>query len=164
MSRAATNSGIVGLGAIVDRPIEVERLVQQVANAGAGASSLFVGTVRDSNDGRPVVGIDYQAYGPMAERELRAIIGEARERHGTLGIAAEHRVGFLLIGEISVAIAASHARRGPAIDAVRYIIEQIKRRLPVWKREHYADGTREWIDPTTPFGLAVTGVGDESHP
>ena len=158
--RPAVGSGIVAVAAIVDRPIEVERLVQLVANAGAGASSLFVGTVRDSNDGRPVVGIDYQAYGPMAERELRAIVAEASERFATLGIAAEHRIGFLEIGEISVAIAASHERRGPAIEAARYIIEQIKRRLPVWKREHYADGTREWVDPTKPAGLAVAALDE----
>jgi molybdopterin synthase catalytic subunit len=158
--RPAADSGIMIVGTIVERPIEVERLVQQVASAAAGASSLFVGPVRDSSEGRPVVGIDYQAYGPMAERELRAIIAEASERFGTLGIAVEHRIGFLAIGEISVAIAASHARRSPAIDAARYVIEQIKRRLPIWKREHYSDGTREWIDPTKPLALAVATVGD----
>jgi len=134
--------------AIVERALDVNGLVQMVADPGAGASSVFLGTVRHANDGRPVVGIDYQAYGAMATRELNAIVDEAAQRFGTRAIGVEHRVGYLAVGDISIAIAASHERRGPAQDATRYVIEQVKRRLPVWKREHYTDGTREWVDPT----------------
>jgi molybdopterin synthase catalytic subunit len=134
--------------AIVERVLDVNGLVQMVADPGAGASSVFLGTVRQTNDGRPVVGIDYQAYSAMATRELHAIVDEAAQRFGTRAIVAEHRVGSLAVGDISIAIAASHERRGPAQDATRYVIEQVKRRLPVWKREHYTDGTREWVDPT----------------
>ena len=134
--------------ALVDRALDVNGLVQMVTDPGAGATSVFVGSVRDSNEGRGVAGIDYQAYLAMAERELRTIVDEAAQRFGTRGIAAEHRLGFLAVGELSVAIAASHERRAAACDASRYVIEQIKRRLPVWKREHYTDGTREWVDPT----------------
>ncbi len=134
--------------AIVERLLDVSGLVQMVADPGAGACSVFLGTVRHANGGRPVVGIDYQAYLAMAARELHAIVGEAALQFGTRGIAAEHRVGFLAVGDISIAIAASHERRGPAQDATRYVIEHVKRRLPVWKREHYTDGGREWVDPT----------------
>jgi len=144
--------------AVVDHALDVNGLVRIVADPGAGATSVFVGTVRDTNEGRPVIGIDYQAYAAMAERELQAIVDEAGQRFGTRAIAAEHRVGFLAIGEISVAIAASHERRGAACDATRYVIEQIKRRLPVWKREHYADGTREWVDPTRSVAVLATAT------
>jgi molybdopterin synthase catalytic subunit len=144
--------------AIVDCPLDVSGLVRTVSDPGAGATSVFLGMVRNTHDGRSVTGIDYQAYQPMAERELRMIVIEAAQRFGTRSIAAEHRVGFLAIGEASVAIAASHERRGAACDATRYVIEEIKRRLPVWKREHYADGTREWVDPTR--SAAAVGVAD----
>jgi molybdopterin synthase catalytic subunit len=138
--------------AIVERALDLNELVQLVAAPVAGATSVFLGTVRNENEGRPVVGIDYQAYSPMAARELLAILEEAARRFGTHGIAAEHRVGFLTVGDISIAIAVSHSRRGPAMEAARFVIEQVKHRLPVWKREHYADGSREWVDPTRSSG------------
>jgi molybdopterin synthase catalytic subunit len=110
--------------------------------------------VRETNDGRPVTGIDYTAYAAMAEREMARIVAEAEARFGTPDgaprVAVEHRVGTLAVGEASVAVAAAHARRAPALDAARYVVEELKRRVPVWKREHYADGTREWLDPTAP--------------
>ncbi|HEY0778216.1 MAG TPA: molybdenum cofactor biosynthesis protein MoaE [Gemmatirosa sp.] len=138
--------------AIVERPLDPAALLAAVADAGHGATALFVGTVREVNDGRPVTGIDYTAYEAMAARELAAIAAEAAERFGTAEgaprIVAEHRLGTLGIGEASVAVAAAHARRAPAMDAVRYVVEELKRRVPIWKREHYADGTREWLDPT----------------
>lgn len=134
--------------AVVSRPLDSASLIRAVADHGAGATALFLGTVRNVHDERPVTGIDYEAYSAMAERELRTIADEATLRFGTLGLAVEHRIGYLALGEVSVAIAASHARRAPAFGATRYVIEEIKRRVPIWKREHYADGTREWVDPT----------------
>lgn len=145
---------------IVTQPIDVATLVHAVADHGAGATALFLGTVRNVHDDRPVSGIDYQAYVVMAERELRAIVAEAGQRFATRAIAVEHRVGFLSLGETSVGIAASHARRAPAFDAARYVIEEIKRRVPIWKREHYADGTREWVDPTR-AGSSRSGVAHD---
>jgi molybdopterin synthase catalytic subunit len=133
---------------VVERPIDPGALLREVASHGSGATSIFVGTVREVNEGRAVTGIDYSAYAGMALRELRAIAAEAGERFGTPHVVVEHRIGALGLGEASVAIAVSHARRAPAMDASRYVIEQIKRRVPIWKREHYADGTREWVDPT----------------
>ena len=134
--------------AIVTRPIDPAALLTEVASVARGASVLFVGMVRDTNEGRAVTGIEYAAYESMAARELEAIIAEAASRFDTADIVVEHRIGKLHLGEASVAIAVAHAHRAPAYDASRFLIEQLKRRVPIWKREHYADGTREWIDPT----------------
>ena len=109
---------------------------------------LFAGTVREVNDGRPVTGMEYTAYEPMALRELERIVDEAADRFATEDVVVEHRLGSLDVGEVSVAIVAAHAHRARAFEAARYIIEELKRRVPVWKLEHYADGTREWVDPT----------------
>jgi len=131
--------------AIVERPLDPCRALQEVANDGNGATVLFVGTVRNVNDGSPVTALDYSAYGAMAERELEAIAGEASQRFGTGDIVVEHRVGNLELGDASVVIAVAHPHRGAAYDASRYIIEELKKRLPVWKREHYSDGRSEWV-------------------
>lgn len=144
--------------AIVERPLDPSALLGEVASAASGASTLFVGTVREVNEGRSVTGIDYTAYGPMAERELAAVVAEAAARFGTERIVVEHRIGTLVLGEASIVIAVSHARRAPAMDAQRFLIEEIKKRVPIWKREHYADGTREWVDPTRVASVAAAGT------
>lgn len=131
--------------AIVESVIDVQALTNEVAGASNGAVVLFIGTVRDVNDGRSVDGMEYSAYRSMAERELAAIVREASERFGTTDIAVEHRIGTLTLGEASVAIAVAHPHRAPAYDASRYVIEQLKQRVPIWKLEHYVDGTREWV-------------------
>ena len=99
------------------------------------------------NDERAVTGIEYAAYRVMAEAELRRIAREAATRFGTDALVVEHRIGVLELGDVSVAIAVSHAHRANALDATRFVIEEIKKRAPIWKREQYADGTREWVDP-----------------
>jgi molybdopterin synthase catalytic subunit len=104
--------------------------------------------VRNTHEGREVTGIEYTAYTAMAIAELDRIIHEAAQRFGSDRIVVEHRIGTLGIGDVSVAIAVAHERRAPAMDASRYLIEELKKRVPIWKREHYADGTREWVDPT----------------
>lgn len=131
--------------AMVGRPIDPCALLAEVARHGNGASVLFVGTVRDMNDGAPVAALDYVAYEGMAESELAAIVREASDQWGTADIAVEHRTGSLQLGDVSVAIAVAHGHRASAYDASRYIIEELKKRLPVWKREHYVDGRAEWI-------------------
>ena len=150
---------------LVERPIDLARLLAEVSTSAAGATLLFVGTVRDTNEGRRVVGIDYGAYAAMAARELDAIVGEAAARFGTEHVVVEHRLGTLGLGEASVAIAVTHARRAPAYDASRYIIEELKKRVPIWKREHYTDGAREWVDPTgeARSGMPVPVTGHEGR-
>ena len=134
--------------AIVERPIEPAALVAEVARTSNGAAILFVGTVRDVNDGRAVTGIQYAAYEAMAERELDAIVRGAAERWQMPDIVVEHRIGTLGLGDISVAIACAHPRRAQTFEAARWIIEELKHRVPIWKLEHYVDGTRQWVDPT----------------
>jgi Molybdopterin converting factor, large subunit len=135
--------------ALVRRIIDVPDLIHEVADNANGATSLFVGTVRSSNDGKEVLMIEYSAYDEMAEKEMELIVGEAAERFGVRQIAVEHRLGELAIGEASVAIATAHPRRSPAIDSMRYVIEQLKQRVPIWKLEHYADGSRNWVNAGT---------------
>jgi molybdopterin synthase catalytic subunit len=119
-----------------------------VSRPANGAVLLFVGVVRDVNDGRTVSGMEYSAYESMAARELAEIASEAAQRFGVSDIAIEHRLGELALEEASVGIAVAHPHRGPAYEASRWVIEELKHRVPIWKREHYADGTREWVDPT----------------
>lgn len=132
--------------AVVVRPIDCSALLAEVAATSNGATVLFTGSVRASSDGRAVSGIDYDAYEAMAREELARIVVEAGERFATDHVVAEHRTGSLALGEISVAIAVGHPHRGPAFDAARYVIEEIKVRLPVWKQELFTDGTRAWVD------------------
>ena len=131
--------------AIVERPIDAAALVAEVASVTNGATLLFLGTVRETNDGRDVSGMDYTAYRGMAERELADIVREASLRFETSDVVVEHRLGTLGLGDASVAIAVGHPHRGKAYDASRYIIEELKKRVPIWKLEHYVDGTREWV-------------------
>ena len=140
--------------AIVQHPIAPASLLAEVVRSANGAALLFVGTVREVNDGRAVTGIQYAAYEAMAARELESIAREASERWQTPDIVVEHRVGTLDLGEVSVAIVCAHPRRAPAFDAARWIIEEMKRRVPIWKLEHYADGARAWVDPTRPASPA----------
>jgi molybdopterin synthase catalytic subunit len=133
---------------LVSSPIETTALLREVADGGFGAATLFLGTVRDTNDGKPVTGIEYAAYEAMARSELARIAEEAADRFGIGAVVVEHRLGYLSVGEASIAIVCADAHRSPTMDGTRYIIEQVKRRVPIWKREHYRDGTREWVDPT----------------
>jgi molybdopterin synthase catalytic subunit len=133
---------------IVTSEIDPASLINEVSSAQYGAISLFAGTVRDVNEGRPVSAIEYSAYEAMANAELERILDEAEARFGVSALVVEHRIGLLELGDVSVAIAAAHQHRAPALDCTRYVIEEIKKRVPIWKKEHYADGTREWIDPT----------------
>ena len=134
--------------ALVRSPLDPAALLAEVASVANGASIVFVGTVREVNDGRAVSGIEYTAYETMAGRELEAIAHEAALQFGTDDLVVEHRVGRLALGEASVVIAVAHPHRAEAYEASRFIIEELKRRVPIWKREEYVDGTREWVDPT----------------
>ena len=130
--------------------IQPEAVLRQVGSPAAGAVLLFLGTVRRENDGRMVTGMRYDAYEPMARAELAAIVAAAAERWGLTDVVAVHRVGQLTVGEVSVAIAVSSPHRAAAYEASRYVIEEIKRRLPVWKQEQYAAGEACWLDGAAP--------------
>jgi molybdopterin synthase catalytic subunit len=142
------------LATLVRSPIDPIALVRGVSSPGNGAVILFLGAVRQVNEGRDVTGIDYAAYEGMALRELQAIVDEGATRFGTRDVVVEHRLGELQVEDISVGIAVAHAHRDSAYAASRWVIEELKRRVPIWKREHYTDGTREWVDPS---GHAAAG-------
>jgi molybdopterin synthase catalytic subunit len=132
---------------LVTDAIEAAPLIAGVAAADCGAVSLFLGIVREENDGRAVTGIDYSAYEKMALKEMRDIASEAARRFVVSRITLVHRLGTLAVGDVSIGIAVAHPHRAPAIAATGYIIEEVKKRVPIWKRERYVDGTREWVDP-----------------
>jgi molybdopterin synthase catalytic subunit len=132
---------------LTTQSIDVSSLTREVAADDRGAVSIFLGTVRNANEGRTVNGIDYSAYDAMAVAEMNRIVDEAISRFPGVAIALQHRTGTLNVGDVSVAIACAHAHRAAALDANRYVIEELKRRVPIWKREHYLDGTSEWVDP-----------------
>lgn len=132
---------------VVTRPLDTDALLREVADPRHGATAFFIGTVRSTNEGREVKAIEYTAYETMAEREMSAVLAEAEERNAGVVLVAEHRIGVLDVGEASIVIAAAHEHRGRALDALRYAIDEIKIRVPIWKREMYADGTESWVIP-----------------
>jgi molybdopterin synthase catalytic subunit len=136
--------------AVVHESIDPAEVLARVGAAEDGAVLLFLGTVRNHADGTSVDGITYEAYERMASPVLAEIANEAAGRLGTDRVAVVHRVGELAIGDVSVAIAVSSPHRAQAYDASRYVIEEIKKRLPVWKREHYGDGRSEWVEGVRP--------------
>ena len=138
-------------------PINAAGLLAKVGADEDGVALLFIGVVRDHAEGRRVEGMRYDVYAEMATEVLRKIALEASERLGTDRIAVVHRFGELEIGDVSVGIAVSSPHRAEAYGASRYMIEEIKRRLPVWKKEHYADGVSEWVEGTTPPGTGLDG-------
>jgi len=131
------------LARLTDEPLDVDAVVAAVAGADCGAIVTFVGTVRDRHDGRPVARLTYSAYRPMAERRLAALAGELEERHRAR-VAIVHRLGTLDPGEASVVIAVAAPHREAAYAASRECLERLKREVPVWKREHYRDGSARW--------------------
>ena len=134
------------MSALVDGPIDVEALERAVAGPGHGAVVTFVGRARDrADDDRTVTELEYEVYPEMAESVLSGIAAEAEQRWG-VAAAVVHRHGVVPIGEAAVAIATAAMHRAEAYEANRFIIEAIKERLPIWKRERFADGS-EWKRP-----------------
>jgi molybdopterin synthase catalytic subunit len=140
---------------VASEVIDPAEVLARVGSARDGATLLFLGVVRDHADDRPVSGMRYDAYQEMASEVLRTIAEEAAGRLGTDHVAVVHRFGELAIGDVSVAIAVSSPHRAEAYKASRHVIEEIKERLPVWKKEHYVDGASEWVAGTVPPGTAA---------
>lgn len=142
---------------LAQTPIELASLLAAVSAPDRGGIATFLGVVRNHQDGRAVLRLEYSAYEPMAERESAAIVAEAQSRW-PVKLALVHRLGRLILGDIAVAIAASAAHRGEAFDACRYTIEEVKRRVPIWKKEYYADGTIAWVDPARPSDSMIAAA------
>lgn len=135
--------------AISVEPIDVAACARRLADDRAGALVTFEGWVRNHNDGQQVGSLEYEAYASLAESEGERILAEARERFALSGAVAVHRTGHLKIGELAVWVGVTAEHRAAAFDACRYIIDEAKARLPIWKKEHYASGATAWINCAT---------------
>jgi molybdopterin synthase catalytic subunit len=130
-------------------PIDAVPLARQLADARAGACVTFEGWVRNRNEGQPVLSLEYEAYVSLAESEGERILAEARGKFALVSAAGVHRVGHLQLGELAVWVGVTAEHRAAAFDACRYIIDEAKARLPIWKKEHYASGATAWINCAT---------------
>jgi molybdopterin synthase catalytic subunit len=138
--------------ALLDTAIDAAALRARLRADQAGGFVCFEGWVRDHNDGRPVRGLTYASYRALAESEGERIVHEARQRFAITAAACAHRVGDLSVGEMAVWVGVSAAHRGPAFEACRWIIDEVKSRVPIWKNERYADadGDGQWLHPLPP--------------
>jgi molybdopterin synthase catalytic subunit len=128
-------------------PLDVAAMLYE-ARASDGAIAIFVGVVRNENGGRATTEIVYEAYGPMAESEMQRIAAGLEREWPSARVRMVHRTGLLQVGEASVAVVATSPHRSEAFAACRAAIDRIKTTVPIWKKERYADGTEEWVDPT----------------
>ena len=135
---------------VTSEPIDPQHAVQLVRRDTDGAVVLFSGVVRNNDRGRQVAGLRYEAYEEMAIEALNRICEEVASQFSIGDIAVVHRVGDLSVGDVSVAIAVAAPHRDAAYKASREVIERLKREVPIWKRERYADGDEEWLDGTIP--------------
>jgi molybdopterin synthase catalytic subunit len=145
---------------LTSAPIDLGALIARVQSPDRGGIACFLGTVRDHQDGRAVVRLDYSAYEAMAETECSRIVAEAEARW-SCAVALQHRTGTLQVGETAVAIAVASAHRDEAFASCRYVIEEVKHRVPIWKREYFADGTVEWVGSGA-AGQQGSGAVDET--
>ncbi|HUX21303.1 MAG TPA: molybdenum cofactor biosynthesis protein MoaE [Spirochaetia bacterium] len=128
-------------------PIDTASLTAAFDDEGAGACVVFEGRVRNRNEGRPVDLLEYEAYPQMALAEGKAILAEASQRFAVIGARCIHRLGRLEIGNIAVWVAVLAEHRHEGFAACRYIIDEVKSRVPIWKKEHYIDGDAAWVAP-----------------
>jgi molybdopterin synthase catalytic subunit len=133
---------------VTNQPIDLSELVRYVTDPEAGAIVTFIGTTRNNNEGRKVIALDYEAYPEMAEKELARIGADANNQWPLCRIAIVHRLGPVQIGEASVMIAVSSAHRHAAFAASRFAIEEIKKTVPIWKKEVF-EGGEVWIGTQT---------------
>jgi len=129
---------------IRDAPLSVDEVLAAIGDDSAGGTTLFIGTVRNHDHGKPVTRLSYSAH-PSAEAELRRVAEKVVADFPVTALAAVHRIGDLEIGDIAVIVAASCAHREEAFAASRQLIDDLKREVPIWKHQLFADGTSEWV-------------------
>jgi molybdopterin synthase catalytic subunit len=144
--------------------LQPEQLRGQLQDPACGGYAAFEGWVRDVNEGRTVLRLEYEAFGPLALREGERILAEAQQRFGVARARCAHRVGSLAIGELAVWVGVSAAHRGEAFDACRYIIDEVKHRLPIWKKEYYQNGDSGWVNCERCASGAMPARGEQSTP
>jgi molybdopterin synthase catalytic subunit len=142
--QAAQPSQVVRLLDVRDTALSVDEVFAAVQHPGAGGVALFVGTVREQDDGKAVTGLGYSAH-PTATDELRAVADQVAAGHPVLALAAVHRVGDLAIGDLAVVVAVACPHRGEAFAACRELIDELKSRVPIWKHQTFAGGEQEWV-------------------
>jgi molybdopterin synthase catalytic subunit len=139
-------------------PVDPDALKHRLEAHNAGACATFEGWVRNVNEGEAVAALEYETHAAIAVAEGEAVIAEAMERFEIIGALGVHRVGKLAIGECAVWVGVSSGHRGAAFDACRYIIDEVKHRLPIWKKEHYQKGATAWVN------CATQAAGDSLEP
>ena len=132
-----------------DQPIDLSGVVDAACRPAAGAVVLFLGTVRETTDGRRTTSLEYECYREMAEKKLAELETDARRKWPLVECSIVHRLGHLAVGETSVAIAVSAPHRREAFRAGEWLIDRVKQVVPIWKKENYADGTSDWVHPAT---------------
>lgn len=135
----------VRLAEVRETPLSADEVLSAVADPAAGGVVLFVGTVRDKDQGRGVTELGYSAH-PSASAELRRVAEKVAATFDAIAVAALHRVGDLEVGDLAVVVAVACGHRAAAFDACRALIDEVKQTVPVWKQQHFADGGSEWVD------------------
>jgi len=141
---ASAKASAVRLVDLRETPLDVAEVLDALDDATAGGLTLFVGRVRDHDQGQAVAGLDYAAH-PTALDRLHDVCAQVAEQYDVSGVAAVHRVGTLAIGDIAVVVAATAAHRGEAFTASRALIDTLKSEVPIWKHQRFRDGTEEWV-------------------
>ena len=135
----------VRLAELRETPLSVDEVLAAVSDSGAGGIALFAGTVRDTDHGRAVTGLGYSAH-PSAPAELRRVAEKAAASFGASAVAAVHRVGDLVVGDLAVVVAVACPHRATAFDACRALVDELKHEVPIWKHQQFADGGSEWVN------------------
>jgi molybdopterin synthase catalytic subunit len=148
---------------LTSEEIDTHSLLESVRSNQSGAVVLFLGTVREMTDGQQTVALDYDAYPEMAEAKMAELEQEAREKWPIDQLAIVHRLGHLELGDVSVAIALSCPHRNQAFEAGRFLIDELKIRVPIWKKENWADGSTEWVHPGTGESVDVQNRKNKDH-
>ncbi|MFO1044360.1 MAG: molybdenum cofactor biosynthesis protein MoaE [Planctomycetaceae bacterium] len=133
---------------LTNEPIDYHALTESVRSSNSGAVVLFLGTVRELTAGRRTVALDYEGYPAMAEAKLAELEAEACQRWPVDRVGIVHRLGHLELGAISVAVAVSCPHRQQAFEAGKFLIDELKVRVPIWKKENWDDGSTEWVHPS----------------
>jgi molybdopterin synthase catalytic subunit len=150
---------------LTHNPIDTQTALTQVQSTQAGAVVLFLGTAREFTLGRQTIGLMYEGYVEMAERKLAELESQARERWPVIECVLIHRLGAVELGEASVLVAVSTPHRRDAFEAAEWLMDTIKREVPIWKQEHWADGTIDWVHPGCEMGVPAPGAaGSKKEP
>ena len=147
---------------LTQQPIDFASLTESVRSHQAGAVVLFLGTVREFTGEAQTAWLEYEAFPEMAAAELQRLDAEARQRFSVMEVAMSHRYGRLALGDIAVAVAVSAHHRAQAFEAGRWLIDALKESVPIWKKEHYVDGSTEWLHPEPKIPGASTIMSESS--